>query len=145
MRLISLFSVAALVCGSISVVLADGTAEPKPSTRHIVQAAATPPKPPVPVMAPIIDAKNVCAGQISPGWIKINDEWSPNSCGNPSAITYNVWVIEQYDNKPVGTVLQACSGPVPPGWEVIGAIVAPGACGHPTDFSTNIMTIRRMK
>lgn len=35
---------------------------------------------------------SVCAGSPIPdGWIKVNDHWNPNMCGNPGNIVYNVW------------------------------------------------------
>ncbi|MBK6877863.1 MAG: hypothetical protein IPG99_15820 [Ignavibacteria bacterium] len=45
----------------------------------------------------------VCAGQIPNGWVKINDSWNPTTCGNPTSISYNVWLIERYDDKPIGS------------------------------------------
>ena len=55
-------------------------------------------------------SQRVCAGSLAAGYIKVNDEWNPTTCGNPTSIIYNVWIIDRYDNKPVGSTMKACNG-----------------------------------
>lgn len=88
----------------------------------------------------------ICAGSPVPtGWIKVNDKWSPTSCGNPTSIVYNVWIIERYDNKPVGTQMSVCaSAPTPPGWVVVNKFWSPTRCGHPSAIVNNMKRIRRV-
>ena len=95
--------------------------------------------------AGIGQTEKVCAGPIPTGWIKVNDSFDPTSCGKPTVITYNVWTIERYDNKPVGAQLLACSAPAPPGWAVVNQAWNPTTCGHPSVNSSNVMTIKRLK
>lgn len=90
------------------------------------------------------EVQNVCAGSVPSGWIKINDHWSPTTCGNPTRIIYNVWTIERYDTKPKGATMNACNGIVPNGWSKIGGNWSPASCGHPTRITKNVMTIKRL-
>jgi hypothetical protein len=108
-------------------------------------ACGGPTPPPARAQAASIDnVQSVCAGQVPTGWIKINDSWNPTTCGNPTSISYNVWTIERYDNKPAGAQMRACFGSVPNGWAMVGSTWDPTACGHPTSISNNVMTIRRL-
>ena len=95
-------------------------------------------------LAEIADTESVCAGELPSGWIKVNDAWNPTSCGNPTRVTYNVWMIAQYTEKPIGSVMVACNGPAPPGWVIVGTAWNPTACGHPTTNQKNMMTIKRL-
>ncbi len=95
-------------------------------------------------VAEIADTESVCAGQVPSGWIKVNDAWNPTSCGNPARVTYNVWTIAQYSEKPVGFVMVACNGAAPSGWVIVGTAWNPTACGHPTVNQKNMMTIKRL-
>jgi hypothetical protein len=88
--------------------------------------------------------QTVCAGQLPAGWIKINDSWNPTSCGNPTSITYNVWQIERYDDKPVGASMTACFATVPAGWAMTSSWWNPTTCGHPTSITNNVMSIKRL-
>lgn len=91
------------------------------------------------------EVQTVCANEVPQGWIQTNDRWDPMVCGKPAAITYNVWTIEMYRNKPVGSVLRACSGPVPRGWVMINDAWNPTSCGHPAAMTRNVMTIKRIE
>ncbi|HEY2465947.1 MAG TPA: hypothetical protein VGI32_17940 [Steroidobacteraceae bacterium] len=88
--------------------------------------------------------QNVCAGSAPPGWIKINDAWNPTVCGKPPTITYNVWIIEQLSDQPLGAVVYGCKGPVPSGWAVVATSWNPTVCGHPTANQSNVMAIKRL-
>lgn len=61
---------------------------------------------------------NICAGSPMPsGWIKVNDNWNPGMCGNPTSIVYNVWTIERYSDYPIGFTMNVCAcAPTPAGW-----------------------------
>lgn len=95
-------------------------------------------------LAQIAPTETVCARQVPSGWIKVDDAWNPTSCGNPTHTTYNVWIIEQYSDLAVGSVMSACTGPAPPGWVVVDNHWNPTACGHPTSNQANMMTIKRL-
>jgi hypothetical protein len=88
----------------------------------------------------------VCAGSPIPnGWIKVDDDWSATSCGNPSSITYNVWTIETYGDKPLNAIMEVCSGaPTPSGWVEEDRYWSPTRCGHPHSVTHNIKRIRRV-
>ena len=87
----------------------------------------------------------VCAGQVPQGWIKVDDAWSPTSCGRPSTIVQNVWIIERYSNKRTGTTVVVCaSAPTPNGWVVVDTAWRPTACGKPSVIIDNVKTIRRV-
>ncbi len=90
------------------------------------------------------EIQNICAGSVPPGWVVINDSWSPTTCGNPVSMVYNVATIERYDNKTKGSVMQACLGPVPAGWAMVGSRWNPSVCGHPASMIDNVMTIRKL-
>ncbi len=121
------------------------SAEGKPTAQQIEQEAMRQQK--LQALLPLVtisETQAVCAGPIPSGWIKVNDAWNPTVCGNPSNISYNVWTIERYDNKPVGSTMQACAAPVPSGWAIVGSNWNPTACGHPSSISNNRMTIKRL-
>jgi len=90
---------------------------------------------------------NVCAGGPVPGgWIVTNDMWNPTTCGNPTMLTYNVWIITQYSSLPIGATLSVCSySPTPAGWVVIGSNWNPTSCGHPSSITNNVTVIRRVQ
>jgi hypothetical protein len=92
----------------------------------------------------ILQTQIVCAGSTPPGWIKINDGWNPTVCGNPAAITYNVWTLQQFTDQPPGAVIHACKGYVPSGWAVVGTGWNPTVCGHPSTSLPNVMAIKRL-
>lgn len=96
-------------------------------------------------LATVFETMNVCAGPTPAGWIKINDQWNPTSCGNPS-VGYNVMTITRLASLPVGTNLTACAGQSgPSGWILVGYSHNPMTCGHPTDGAAqNVMQIRRV-
>ena len=79
------------------------------------------------------------------GWIKINDEWNPNECGNPSSKAYNVITILRYDILPVGSIIDVCAkAPTPNGWVQQRTRWNPQGCGHPKNNVQNMKTIKRM-
>ncbi len=87
-----------------------------------------------------------CSNNAIPyGWIKINDEWNPNECGNPSSKTYNVITILRYDILPVGSVIDVCAkAPTPNGWVQQRTRWNPQGCGHPKHNVQNMKTIKRV-
>jgi len=89
---------------------------------------------------------SICASSPIPdGWIKVDDFWSPTTCGNPGNITYNVWVIERYSNKPRGAVMDVCaSAATPDGWVERGTAWRPNRCGHPNNITQNVKLIQRV-
>ena len=91
--------------------------------------------------------EEVCAGSPIPkGWIRINDKWNPTSCGKPTSIIYNVWLIEKFSDKPVGATMEVCaSAPTPTGWVEKGKRWNPTCCGHPTTITDNMKTIKRLE
>jgi hypothetical protein len=102
-----------------------------------------------PALAPlslgaILTTQNACAGSAPTGWIKINDVWNPTVCGNPTTVTYNVWIIQQLSDQPLGAVIHACNGAVPSGWTIVGRTWNPTVCGHPTTSQSNVMAIKRL-
>jgi hypothetical protein len=92
----------------------------------------------------ILRTQNVCAGPTPPGWIKINDAWNPTVCGRPGTLSYNVWIIGQLNDQPIGAVVQACKGAVPSGWAIVGQAWNPTVCGHPGTNQSNVMAIKRL-
>jgi hypothetical protein len=87
--------------------------------------------------------QNVCAGPIPAGWIKINDSWNPTVCGKPTSIIYNVWVLQQLAELPVGSIVYACSSAPPAGWALVALMWNPTVCGHPAAQQSNVMAIER--
>lgn len=88
----------------------------------------------------------ICASSPVPqGWIKVNDEWSPISCGRPPRIVGNVWIIESYNDKPVGSVMRVCaSAPTPTNWVEINNEWSPTSCGRPSRIVNNVKIIQRV-
>ena len=84
--------------------------------------------------------KNICRGDPVPaGWVIANKIWSRSTCGSPATPQGNVWVIEEYNNLPVGTPLTVCaSSHVPTGWVPTSFHWNPSVCG--AQFSTQSST-----
>ena len=149
----------------------NGYSKPGPITSAALEpplkvAASLPPAPPpaaktqlpdrrepqpieAPALAPlslgaVLRTQNVCAGSVPSGWIKINDAWNPTVCGNPAAINFNVWTLQELSEQPLGAVIQACRGAVPPGWAIVGTAWNPTLCGHPATNQSNVMAIKRL-
>jgi hypothetical protein len=86
-----------------------------------------------------------CSSPVPNGWIKVNDSWSPTSCGNPSTIVYNVCTIEKYSDKPIGAVMNVCaSAPTPAGWVEVNYVWSPTSCGYPSTMVNNVKQIKRV-
>lgn len=105
---------------------------------------APPPPPPPPPVAPSI--QSICANSPIPaGYILVDDRWDPTSCGSPTAITYNVWVIQRYDTMAVGAIMNVCaSAQTPAGWAEVDRSWSPTSCGHPSSQFNNVKRIRRV-
>ena len=93
----------------------------------------------------------ICRGGTIPaGWVLVDDVRDPSQCegSNPSALRlYNVWVIERYDDRMVGTVIDVCAAvPIPDGWVLVDLYRAKELCGHPDAAHTvNVKRIRRVR
>lgn len=85
-----------------------------------------------------------CSNGIPSGYYKINDDWSPTTCGSPSSITYNVCTYQRYDNKSIGAVMTICAGqPLASGWLQTNSDWNPTSCGHPSSITNNIWTVKK--
>ena len=115
-------------------------AKASPPERHPTDSPAAAPL----FLGTILATQNVCAGSMPPGWIKINDAWNPTICGNPAALTYNIWTIQRLSDQPMGAVIQACKASVPDGWAIVGTSWNPTVCGHPATHRLNVMAIKRL-
>jgi hypothetical protein len=145
MKMLKCAAIVAVLWASMSFPASMSFAEPRASAKQIEREAVRQQKQQTRLpLAVISETQHLCAGPVPPGWIKVNDSWNPMMCGKPTSITYNVWTIERYSNKPTGFVMQACSGPAPAGWIVVSTNWNPTACGHPTSISGNMMTIKRV-
>ncbi len=93
----------------------------------------------------------ICRGGAIPeGWVLVDDVRDPSQCegSNPSALRlYNVWVIERYDDRMVGTVIDICAAtPIPDGWALVDVYRAKELCGHPdAALTVNVKRIRRIR
>ncbi len=89
-------------------------------------------------------------GSIPEGWVLVDDVRDPAQCegSNPSALRlYNVWVIERYDDRMVGTIIDICAAtPIPDGWALVDVYRAKELCGHPdAALTVNVKRIRRIR
>lgn len=109
------------------------------------------PTPAAPAAPPRVERQIVCRGAPIPvGWVLVDDTREATMCGgdNPAALNaYNVWALERYDTRPVGTVIVMCASmPTPPGWTVVDVYRAKDACGHPDEaFDVNVKKIQRTR
>lgn len=93
----------------------------------------------------------ICRGAAIPtGWLLVDDLRDRTMCegSNPAVLRlYNVWAIERYDNRPIGTVIEVCAAAVTPdGWELVDVYRSKELCGHPGDaFIVNVKRIRRVR
>lgn len=115
------------------------------------QASRRPTTPPPPTTTARVERQIVCRGAPIPvGWVLVDDTREASMCGgdNPAALNaYNIWALERYDNRPVGTVIVICASmPTPPGWVVVDVYRAKDACGHPEEaFEVNVKKIQRTR
>ncbi|GAC1477756.1 MAG: hypothetical protein NVS1B4_20880 [Gemmatimonadaceae bacterium] len=98
------------------------------------------------------DRQLVCRGaQVPAGWVVVTDTRDPSMCtGDQSAATvnsYNIWAIERFDDRPVGSVMEICaSSPSPDGWQLVDVYRSHERCGHPDElFATNVKRIKRLR
>ena len=89
-------------------------------------------------------------GSIPQGWVLVDDVRDPSQCegSNPSSLRlYNVWVIERFDDRMVGTVIDVCAAtPTPEGWVLVDVYRAKELCGHPEGaLVVNVKRIRRVR
>lgn len=95
------------------------------------------------------ERKLICrGGSIDAGWILVDDVKDPKSCGgdNPAVLnTFNVWVLEKFEGRPVGTQMDVCAlTPIPKGWVLVDIFRDKTTCGHPQDsWGANVKRIRR--
>ena len=101
--------------------------------------------------APRRERQIICRGAAIPaGWVLVDDLRDGSMCdgGNPAAVNaYNVWAIERYDARPVGTTIRMCAAAeTPEGWTVVDLYRDRELCGHPDDlWAVNVKTIRRVR
>ena len=90
--------------------------------------------------------QQVCSAGPTPwGWIIVDDLWDPTRCGNPTSESYNIHIIERFDNKPEGAIMRVCGySSTPPGWAEIEYAWDPGSCGHPSSNTNNVKSIKKM-
>ena len=89
-------------------------------------------------------------GRIPEGWVLVDDVRDRSQCdgSKPSVLRlYNVWVLERFDDRMVGTVIDVCAAtPIPEGWELVDVFRAKELCGHPDDaLMVNVKRIRRIR
>jgi hypothetical protein len=86
-----------------------------------------------------------CSAAPPTGAVKVNDDWDPSKCGNPSTTDVrNICTYQRYDDKPVGTTLTVCASAIPPaGWVNGPKSWDPTKCGHPSSVTDNMKLITR--
>lgn len=89
---------------------------------------------------------SICAGTPIPeGYLKMNDEWSPNRCGNPATVSYNVWSLVKYVDLSPGKTLEVCAdSPTPAGFVITDTQWNPTRCGYPKQKTNNLKVIQRI-
>ena len=84
---------------------------------------------------------------IPAGWVKVDVITSPGTCGNETpgaSLDGNVWVLELYTNKSVGSAMSICADQAtPPGWQTLGIASSSGQCAAGGSGPGNIKSIVR--
>jgi hypothetical protein len=84
-----------------------------------------------------------CAGYVPENFIKTDFYPQSYKCGHDyNSSVYNVWVVERYDTRSIGSTLRACAGFVPYGWTRTSITTSTTQCGRGT-ANSNIWTMRR--
>lgn len=92
-----------------------------------------------------------CSSAIPPGYILINNNWSPTQCEGTraSGIVGNMCSYERYDKWPIGKQLQVCySALTPNGWVETGQSQIPTMCStgiNPAGDLPTVKTIQRLR
>lgn len=89
-------------------------------------------------------------GSVPEGWVLVDDVRDPSQCDgrNPASVRlFNVWVIERFDDRMVGTVIDICAAtPIPEGWVLVDIFRAKELCGHPDGpLVVNVKRIRKVR
>lgn len=92
--------------------------------------------------AQVVGRQILCPGDPIPaGFIKVDVRRDASACP-----TGEVWVVETFRNKIVGSGMVVCADqPTPPGWEVMGIASSSGQCGSAGASIGNIASIRRIE
>lgn len=87
------------------------------------------------------------------GSVKVNDSWSPTTCGSPTdSKVRNTCTYEDYSDKLVGAIMDICNDQaVPAGWAPApdsstnpdGTHWSPTKCGSPPNNSPNMLKIKK--
>jgi hypothetical protein len=81
---------------------------------------------------------HVCGGQTASGYILSDTYYSPNTCGSPPTVSYNVWILESYFDKRVGSQMHVCNSTRnPSGWVTVTTYFSLTRCGPPPPSITN--------
>jgi hypothetical protein len=106
---------------------------------------------PAPAVSLRRERQIICRGAAIPtGWVLVDDLRDSSMCegSNPAIVNaYNVWAIERYDNRPIGTMIEICAAAATPeGWVVVDLFRDRELCGHPDDlWAVNVKKVRRIK
>ncbi len=81
-------------------------------------------------LAATVNQQTICQnGNVPSGWVVTDKTWSRTTCGNPHTPQGNVWLLDEFDNLPVGTPLTVCeSSAIPAGWIPTGYQWNPSVC-----------------
>lgn len=75
------------------------------------------------------EEREICPGDIPPGWTAVGTRTCPGCCGHPGQMV-NMVRIRKTARQQHGTRMEVCPGNVPNGWAVIGSRPCPGCCGQ---------------
>jgi hypothetical protein len=90
---------------------------------------------------------HVCGGQTVSGYILSDTYYSPTTCGSPPTVSYNVWILESYFDKPVGFQMNVCNSTRnPSGWVTLTTYFSLTRCGPapPSVTNHNVRVIQRV-
>jgi hypothetical protein len=90
------------------------------------------------------DKVTTCSGYVPDNFLKVDFYPQSYRCGlDYNTSTYNMWTIQRYNDKSIGTTLKACAGFTPTGWTRLSISSSSTQCGRGTGLYDNIWTLRR--
>jgi len=96
-------------------------------------------------ISPRVWSDEVCRdSRVPEGWIVVDERHDDSKCGPNYTTIQNVWILEKYGDRKVGSIMDVCNfNPTPKGWVEIDHRHDSSACS-PNMQGTNVKAIKRL-
>ena len=124
--------------------LKEGPLDAPPEAQSLAQDGSTDASP---SSRPLHGRTTICKGTPLPaGFVAVNCLIDSSRCNGFIGMTVsNVWVIERFTDRPIGTTLDICddlTNPIPSGWSVVSRFKSPTQCVLSSGFNAQGAVVR---